>query len=383
MELVVSNLAELDSAIKNQLRSDYIYMYPPRQVYQPLGLDKEAILESISQSFVAKKRLNIYVHIPFCKQICGYCNLYTTTIRSKEAQSHYIDCVLRQIDGLSDILLDTEVPTIYIGGGTPTVLEDDDLTRLLTKIHNLFPNQTSDCEIAVEVDPQTVDLKDLEKLKTIGINRINLGLQTRDDQELKTIGRRYRSGEQWSLAEEAMSVGFKNVCVDLIYGLPGQTIESWHKSVNDCIQLFPHTICCYPLTERPHTGFAKSRCARSSFSDYDMWVYADSILRSAGYVRQSHVRWAREGGGYRQKELHWGMENLMGFGAGARSYLWEVDLRTNYSIVERRRALNEFVEQILRDDFLPWEGILMTNDERLRKSVILGLHDLNLRKSVV
>lgn len=377
MKLSVASLSDLDLAINHQERSDYIYMYPPRQAYRPLKLGNEAIQNEIVQSIHGRSALNVYVHVPFCHQICGFCNLYTTNIRSAEVQDAYVTSVLRQVDGFLDFLPVSNVPTVYFGGGTPTVLEKAALRRLVVGLLQAFPKRTANCEIAIEVDPQTVTAQDLDFIRDIGINRINLGLQTRDDTELKTIGRRYRSEEQWRLATEALSVGFDNVCVDLIYGLPGQTAESWKRSVRDCIDLNPQTICCYPLTERPHTGFAKSSRARSSDSDYAMWDFADAELRVAGFKRQSHVRWAREGGGYIQKELHWGLQNLLGFGAGARSYLWDIDLRANYSIGERRRALDLYQASVAEGDVLPREGIPMTQDERLRKAVILGLHNLD------
>ncbi len=335
------------------------------------------IKEKIFQSLNVNDRLNVYVHVPFCNQICGFCNLYTTTVRSADVHSSYVDRVIEQIHGMHDQLPIMTVPTIYLGGGTPTALSRHNLGRLVQAVKDAFPKQTDQCEVAIEVDPQTVNIGDLKWIRSIGINRINLGLQTRDDGELKLIGRKYRSEEQWRLARDALSVGFLNVCVDLIYGLPGQTIRSWQHSVDDCVELSPQTICCYPLTERPHTGFSKASRLRSADSDYQMWEYADTTLRSAGFERQSHVRWARPGGGYIQKQLHWGLENLIGFGAGARSYLWDIDVRTSYSMRDRSRALRSFMDDASNGDFSPRDGFLMDADERLRKAVILGLHSLN------
>jgi len=380
MELTVSSLSDLDLNIASQVRSDYIYMYPPRQAYRFFDPATAMIKDKVAKSIRHRGNLNIYIHVPFCRQICGFCNLYTTNIKSPEVHDAYVAAVLTQIAGVQEFLSNHIVPTIYFGGGTPTVLARHTLKRLIDGVLSAFPDRTKSCEVAIEVDPQTVTPGDLEFMRTLGINRINLGLQTRNNAELKTIGRRYRSLEQWQLAYDAMSTGFQNVCIDLIYGLPIQTADSWKKSVMECIEFSPQTICCYPLTERPHTGFAKSSRMRSSDSDYDMWEFADKELRSAGYERQSHVRWAREGGGYMQKELHWGLENLFGFGAGARSYLWDIDLRMNYSIAQRRRALDLYMESINRGELIPQEGIVMCTDERLRKAVILGIHKLDADK---
>lgn len=381
MKLSVASLSDLDRAISEQRRSDYIYMYPPRQAYRPIARDSEALREEVRAALASQQKLNIYVHVPFCHQICGFCNLYATNLRSPETHRAYVDCVLAQISAYLPLIPDVEVSTIYFGGGTPTALAPDTLDRLVTGVLCSFPRRTEKCEIAIEVDPQTIDAAGLKRLNRAGINRINLGLQTRNDSELKTIGRRYRHAEQWALTREALAVGFDNVCLDLIYGLPGQTHESWATSILDCLELNPHTICCYPLTERPFTGFDKSARSRATDCDYAMWDHADQTLRAAGFKRQSHVRWARDGGGYLQKELHWACDNVLGFGAGARSYLWTLDLRNHYSILDRSKALHDFMDRIDRGEVLPAEGLAMNADERLRKATILGLHDLDREKT--
>ena len=380
MKLGVHSLADLDSAIAAGIRSDYIYMYPPRQAYRSLPVETEFVIDHIKTSLAAKPNLNIYVHVPFCRQICGFCNLYTTNIKSADIHDVYVHRVLEQISGFMPSIPELDISTIYFGGGTPTALAKESLKRLILGVLEAFPARSPTCEVAIEVDPQTVNGSDLHRIKEFGINRINLGLQTRNDGELKTIGRKYGSHQQWLLASEAMKVGFENVCLDLIFGLPNQTTDSWRCSVDECIEISPHTICCYPLTERPHTGFAKALRARSSDSDYQMWDYADQALRSAGYKRQTHVRWARDGGGYIQKELHWGLDNVLGFGVGARSYLWDIDLRTNYSIRRRSKALELYLSSMEAGHIFPGEGVFMSQEERLRKAVILGLHELNVDK---
>ncbi|MEA2901692.1 MAG: hypothetical protein QOH36_1579 [Actinomycetota bacterium] len=380
MELPVSNLESLDKAIAAQLRADYIYMYPPRQAYRPLeDFSEDSLPAMMSRSIQRDKRLNLYVHIPFCRQICGFCNLYTTTVRSHDVFVDYIAAVESQAVLYRDTVGDGySIPTVYFGGGTPTILPVEVLAGLMAALRELWPNWEVAAEIAVEVDPQTVDLSSLSALRDVGFNRVNLGLQSRSASELKIIGRRYGPDEQAERVREAMSVGFGNVCVDLIYGLPGQSQETWESSVVECIELYPQTICCYPLTLRPFTGFARRTIRPASGMSYDMWNFADQALRASGYFRQSHVRWARDGGGYKQKELHWGMENLLGLGAGARSYLWEIDLRSGYSVVDRNGALTNFLQVRSPADYIPKEGFVMNPDERLRKAIVLGILNLDL-----
>jgi oxygen-independent coproporphyrinogen-3 oxidase len=378
MDSSIDSIASLVTAIESRLRTDYVYMYPPRQAYSPLELSVGEVSERLLTSCRARDRLNIYVHVPFCRQLCGFCNLFTTTIRSETIQRRYVDSVRAQIDALAELVPGTlSIPTIYVGGGTPTVLPLELLRSMLSHVRGAWQNVEANAEIAIEVDPQTVDREALEGIRDAGFNRVNLGLQTRAPDELVTIGRRYSPSDQASRVADAMAVGFTNVCVDLIFGLPGQSLATWQRSVRECIDLRPHTICCYPLTHRPHTGFAR-RGVSASGETYEMWSVANELLMSAGFARQSHVRWARDGGGYLQKELHWGLDNVLGIGAGARSYLWELDLRSGYSILDRNSAVDAFVQGVESGEALPHEGFVMDAEERARKAVILGLLDLDL-----
>lgn len=381
MQLTVSSLAELDVAVKSNERSDYIYMYPPRQAYRELPGDDLTTGAAMSRSLARFDTVNLYIHVPFCRQICGFCNLFTTTLRSEDVHAAYLSAVERQLAEYRRLQpRELTVSTIYVGGGTPTLLDPAALGSLLDAVTSLWPMRAPGCEVAIEVDPQTVDGDRLRRLRTVGFNRVNLGLQSTSTAELRIIGRRYDRAEQALRVHEAMDSGFDNVCVDLIYGLPAQSQAEWDSSVADCIALGPHTICCYPLTSRPHTGFARRGLAGSDADTYAMWTAADAALTAAGYRRQSHVRWARSGGGYLQKQLHWGMQNVLGAGAGARSYLWETDLRSGYSVLDAASVVRQYIDGVGRGDFLPRQGFAMDDDERLRKAVVLGLLDLDARR---
>jgi oxygen-independent coproporphyrinogen-3 oxidase len=175
-----------------------------------------------------------------------------------------------------------------------------------------------------------------------------------------------------------LEAGFQNVCVDLIYGLPAQTVSSWASSVQQCIDLGPQTICCYPLTLRPHTGFGRTLLHGAiGRGSYDLWHRADTLLQEAGYARETHVRWSLPGGGYLQKQLHWGMQNLVGLGAGARSYLWHLDIRYGYSVTRRVEPLRLYLASSEAGEPQAIDGFQMDDDERLRKAVTLGLFQLD------
>jgi oxygen-independent coproporphyrinogen III oxidase len=235
-------------------------------------------------------------------------------------------------------------------------------------------------EVAIEVAPDTVTATRLLEIREAGFNRINLGVQSIDGGELLNVNRRYGVATTQSALRAAMDVGFDNVCVDLIYGLKGQTDESWRRSIKSVIRYSPETICAYALTLRPGTGFARQKYDEVESSEqYRKWDVANAVLLDAGYERQTHVRWAKPGrGGYLQKKYHWASETLIGFGAGARSYLQHLDTRNGYSLKHRSLALTRYLENIQNDKSAVTDGYLMDADERLRKAVILGLQDIDV-----
>ncbi|WP_460403160.1 coproporphyrinogen-III oxidase family protein [Actinophytocola sediminis] len=359
--------------------ADYVYMYPPRQAYRPFDQTTTSRLdELVTTSSRHSEVLNLYVHVPFCRQICGFCNLYAVSGTGQEFDD-YVDAVLREAARYAELVGRKQVPTLYLGGGTPSILRPDQLERLVTALLDLFsvdgePPQ----ETALEVDPATVDLGTLRDIRSAGINRINLGYQSMVRDEVVGIGRRRPETAGLALLEQALTVGFANVCVDLIYGLDGQTDDNWRRSVSQVARIGPPTVCAYSLTLRPHTGYQRrgyvSVDGATLYRRYDM---ANDILQAAGYRQENHVRWVRDGGGYLQKVNHWALQNILGLGAGARSYLWEVDLRNGYSVRSRARPLRGYLARVSENRSPVTDGYLMTAPERARKAVMLNLVSLD------
>jgi oxygen-independent coproporphyrinogen-3 oxidase len=380
MHIPVSDLISLDNAIEQQLYSDYIYMYPPRQAYRALQQDTARISRAIRESLLRDSGINLYIHIPFCAQICRFCNLYTTPIHDKTIYERYVDRVLEEAEAYVqlDLLSGTSRwQTMYLGGGTPSALPLDLLERLMTRLRGLLQISHVE-ETAIEVAPETITRQYLEGLRSLGFDRVSMGFQSTSEAEVRRIGRSYRVSSQADIARFTMDLGFRNLCLDLIFGLPGQDAQSWRESVRAVIAMRPHTICCYQWTSRPHTGFDKMGLLKPGGAFLrELYEIAVGELNEAGYCQDTHVRWTVEGGGYLQKQYHWGLETLLGLGAGARSYLWQTDLRNGYSIRSRRDALQAYFES----RGLVWqvapEGFAMSDEERQRKAVVLGIHDLS------
>ena len=379
MRLPVSDLKSLDSAIKRNEYSDYVYMYPPRQSYRKLITDPDKLSKSVKQSLDERSDINLYVHIPFCAQICRFCNLYTTSKHDTLIYEQYVDRVIQEAAAYVDAGLMADAPrwrTLYLGGGTPSALPLDALQRLMSGLRSALSISGVE-EAAIEVAPETITAEYLSGLRSIGFDRVSMGFQSTSPTEIRRIGRSYPVSRQVDIASEAMGLGFRNLCLDLIFGLPGQDTASWRDSVRTVIQMKPHTICCYQWTSRPLTGFDKMGLAKPPGKVLrQLYQIACFEMQEAGYVQETHVRWVSDGGGYLQKQYHWGLETLLGLGAGARSYLWQADLRNGYSIRDRQAPLHSY----LTKPGLGWrsspEGFEMSEEERIRKAVVLGIHSL-------
>lgn len=353
-------------------------MYPPRQGYRsfPAG-ESRAVEAAIQRSLAASGDLNLYVHVPFCRQICTFCNLYTTNDLRRDID-RYVDAVLTEAAWYARICGSKHLRTLYLGGGTPSILLPAQIERLLKELVGTFsPTSASmPLETALEVDPATVDAAKLRDLRAVGINRINLGYQSLIAGEVAQIGRKRHGG--LGLLEDALSVGFDNVCVDLIYGLSRQTDDSWAESVSQVAAIGPPTVCAYALTLRPFTGYHRHGYRSVDGGTlYRRYEIADDLLLSAGYRRETHVRWVKPNGGYRQKVNHWNLENVLGLGAGARGYLWEIDLRNGYSIRSRAAALDAYMDRIRSGLMAATEGFVMSKDERMRKAAALNVGKLD------
>jgi oxygen-independent coproporphyrinogen III oxidase len=380
MKLSVSDLGSLDLAIKRDEYPDYIYTYPPRQAYRQFARSALELRSIVRSSLAARPGINLYIHIPFCRQLCRFCNLYTTTTHSEvSVYDRYIDRVLDEAAiYVAEGLLPGECRwrTLYLGGGTPSVLSIPQLERLVSGLKRCFLITEIE-ETAIEVAPETASPEYLRGLRAVGFDRVSMGFQSTLTEEVRRIGRSYPVSRQAEIAGVAMETGFRNLCLDLIFGLPGQDSASWRRSLRDVIAMRPHTICCYQWTSRPHTGFHRMGLTKPDGRWLrDLYELACAELVAAGYEQETHVRWVINGGGYLQKQYHWGLETLIGLGAGARSYLWYTDLRNGYSLRERRQALKSYLTSVGLGWEVALEGYEMSADERCRTAMVLGLHDL-------
>lgn len=376
----INKIEAFEKHVRENVCGDYIYDYPPRQAYRPLDINEAetVIVRSLSMS----DELNLYYHFPFCKQICSYCNLFAICESNMQNISRYFDALKKETETYLPYIKGKKINSLYLGGGTPSLIDAELFADFLDYLQkNIGFDVKGVPEVAMEMSPDTATSDYLSQLVGLGINRVNIGVQAVDDSELFCIGRKYERDLIYRSLENVMRAGFNNVCVDLIYGLQNQSMESWERSVADVVSYGPPTICAYPLTLRDNTGFSKKGYLEIDGEEqYKKYCFARDYLLTHGYVQETHVRYKKEGsnGGYVQKENHWNQQNILGMGAGARSYLKLINTRNGYSVLNRRGVYEKYINDISKKSFAITDGYIMSEREMMAKHIVLGLDGLSL-----
>jgi oxygen-independent coproporphyrinogen-3 oxidase len=265
--------------------------------------------------------LGIYIHVPFCRSKCHYCDFYSLAQQDEFLQEAYMKAVCAHVQEAGSQAHDHRVDTIYFGGGTPTMLGADALATILNTIRKSFP-VAPDAEITFEANPDSVDLKLLKRLRSEGFNRVSLGIQCDDDKILEDIGRPHTYEQAVSAVKQIRRAGFKNLSLDLIYGLPGQTLESWQKTLRNVLSLSPEHISCYGLKVEEGTPLYELQDYANLPDDdmqADMYLAAVEILRSKSYRQYEISNFCRRGKESRHNLKYWNGEEYLGFGPDASS----------------------------------------------------------------
>ena len=281
------------------------------------------------------KNLGLYVHIPFCASKCGYCDFYSLP-DARELIPDYVKALRDNIEEASRFVQAWTVDTIYFGGGTPTFVGEKNLSALLKTLKKRF-TLSSVAEITLEANPDSVDLRSLKKLRRAGFNRLSMGVQSASDEELGAIGRIHTFAQAKEAFAQARAAGFDNIGLDVIYGLPGQTGQSWENTLREIIALNPEHISSYGLKLEEGTPLYEAR-EILSFPDEEhqvaMYMQAVQILAQAGYEQYEISNFAKPSRRSRHNMKYWNLEPYMGFGAAAHS---DFDGR-RYSYVKDVRA---------------------------------------------
>lgn len=261
--------------------------------------------------------MEIYIHIPFCIRKCDYCDFLSGPSGPKE-QADYVQALLREIQAVEEGE-GRSVSSIFIGGGTPSVLDERFLGDILREIRNRF-KMKEDAEITIEVNPGTANIGKLQAYREMGINRLSIGLQSPEDRELKILGRIHNYGQFLETYQEARTVGFDNINIDLMSAIPDQTYEGWVKNLRTVAELEPEHISAYSLIVEEGTPFAARKLnLPDEDTEYNMYEATAQILKEYGFEQYEISNYARKGRECRHNVGYWTRQDYLGFGLGASS----------------------------------------------------------------
>ncbi len=268
-----------------------------------------------------KKKLGLYLHVPFCVQKCLYCD-FCSFAGAKEQMGAYVDRLCRDIKEYSNRCNSYEVDTVYFGGGTPTLLPIAELNRIMESIFKYYSVSDS-AEISCECNPATADLDYFKEMRKFGINRLSIGLQSVHDSELKALGRIHTYSDFLSTYNDARSAGFDNVSADLMYGIPNQTYESFGETLGALVSLAPEHISAYGLKIEDGTPFGKMKnelILPDEDTEYDMYMLLSNYLSENGYAKYEISNFSHKNRESRHNIKYWMGDDYIGLGVAAHSY---------------------------------------------------------------
>lgn len=333
------------------------------------------------------KRLSIYIHIPFCIKKCKYCDFLSYPAPEGE-QEAYVAMLLTEIEKQSFFYRDYQVISVFIGGGTPSVLEGKAIESILCKLKEKY-NFVKSPEITIEVNPGTVTEDKMSLYLQSGINRLSIGLQTADDNELRILGRIHDYNTFLYTYELARKLGFRNINIDLISAIPGQNYLSYRETLNKTLELEPEHISAYSLILEEGTWFYEHRTELAfptEDEDRQLYELTGEMLSKYNYNRYEISNYAKKGYECIHNKTYWLRGNYVGFGLGAASLVDEVRWSNKRTMKEYEEALHkksehkECNEQPISPDRLSQartqfgENVqILTIEEQMEEFMFLGL----------
>ena len=265
--------------------------------------------------------LGLYIHLPWCVRKCPYCDFNSHEAREELPEAAYVDAVLEDLAADIPLVWGRSFVSVFIGGGTPSLFSAEALDRLMSGVRALT-GLPPGIEITMEANPGTVDAARFADYRAIGINRLSIGVQSLNDKALKALGRIHDARDAHTAMDVARKAGFENINVDLMYGLPDQTLEEARKDLADVIALQPEHLSCYELTLEPNTRFAAfPPSLPHDDTRFDMQADHLQTLGAAGFERYEISAFAQSGKRCEHNENYWGFGDYLGIGAGAHGKL--------------------------------------------------------------
>ncbi|WP_339004448.1 radical SAM family heme chaperone HemW [Fusobacterium animalis] len=303
------------------------------------------------------KIYNTYIHIPFCERKCNYCDF--TSLKGSDSQiERYVNYLLKEIEIYSQKYdLSQKQGTIYFGGGTPSLLPIDSLEKILSKF--FYDKNT---EITIEINPKTVDTNKLKEYRKLGINRLSIGIQTFDDDNLKVLGRIHNSQEAIEVYNLARECGFDNISLDIMFSLPNQTLVMLQNDLEKLVSLNPNHISIYSLIWEEGTKFFRDlKAGKFKETDNDleanMYEYIIEYLKSKEYIQYEISNFSKKGFESRHNSIYWENKNYLGVGLSAAGYLGNVRYKNFFNLKDYYNNLDKDILPIDEKEILTEEDI--------------------------
>ncbi len=324
--------------------------------------------------------LSLYFHIPFCQKRCGYCD-FVTFAGIEQFIDQYLDALCKEIVFYGkQLAVRNLVHTIYIGGGTPSLLTAGQVTRILNETSRSF-NLVDDAEVTIEANPGTLSDEKLKGYRNAGVNRISFGMQSARNSELVFLDRIHDYNQVVISIDQAKNSGFKNISVDLIYGLPGQAISDWEETLDQVVSLNVQHISCYSLTIEdgtPLSHLVKTGKINPLDEDLvgDMYELADQFLEKNGFEHYEISNWASMQGKFRSKHniQYWLNEPYLGIGVGAHGYYDRLRIVNTKDIQDYISRINNYTVNVDKSAVSPAviETVMVSDGEQMMDEMMLG-----------
>lgn len=319
--------------------------------------------------------IGLYIHVPFCRRRCHFCAFYLE-IAQPDRIARFQSALLQEIalHARQDFLNGRRLHSIYFGGGTPTSLPTEYLTTLLNWIRTTWPTSPS-AEITLEAHPSTVSLEDLNALAEAGFNRISFGAESMKNEDFALLGRFGLARDTATAVHESRNAGFQNINLDLMYGLPGQSLHDWGGTVESLLALQPTHVSCYALTVEPDTRLAQDIAHKvvippDETLQIEMESMAEHILAGAGFTRYEISNYAKPGYASRHNLLYWTGGEYLGLGPSAQSYLTGARFG-------KIANLESYLETVSTHRLPIIDHTILSTSERQRDALVFGLRLLD------
>ena len=313
---------------------------------------------------IRRRPLELYVHIPFCVRKCQYCD-FLSGPSDEETKERYIEALLQEIHAVEHTE-DYEIVSVFIGGGTPSALKAEAIASVMRTLQEKF-FFCEDAEVTIEANPGTVDLEKLTIYRNVGINRLSLGLQSTDAEELKLLGRIHSYEEFLKSYEWAREAGFSNINIDLMFAIPGQTGEAWRQHLYQVAELNPEHISAYSLIIEEGTPFAEQNLdLPDEDTEYQMYEDTAEILERYGYRQYEISNYAKQGYMCRHNAGYWQRLEYLGFGLGASSLYGGMRFSNTHQ-------MQEYLTDSRKPEQIRKDVTVLSRNEQIEEFMFLGL----------